>query len=143
MARIYEWTEWTAKEREEGLRSFARLMAGAGRNAFSTGAGISTESGLPDFRSADGVYSETAESHFSIEAFLADPDGFYARFAPFYRRLCAAAPNAGHLAIARLEREFGKKFDVVTQNIDELHGRAGSMHVSEIYGTLGAALALR
>ncbi len=143
MTRIYEWTELTAKEREEGLRSFARLMADAGRIAFLTGAGISTESGLPDFRSADGIYDETAESLFSIDAFLADPDGFYARFAPFYRRLYAAEPNAGHLAIARLEREFGKKVDVVTQNIDGLHGRAGAMHVSEIHGTLGAARCLR
>lgn len=143
MTRYFEWTEGTIEEREDVLRSFARLLADAGRIAFLTGAGISTESGLPDFRSADGVYSETSESLFSLEGFLENLDSFYARFAPFYRRLCESKPNAGHLAIARLEREFGKKVDVVTQNIDELHSRAGSTRVSEIHGTLGAARCLR
>lgn len=143
MTRYFEWTEGTIEEREDVLRSFARLLADAGRIAFLTGAGISTESGLPDFRSGDGVYSETSESLFSLEGFLENPDSFYARFAPFYRRLCESKPNAGHLAIARLEREFGKKVDVVTQNIDELHSRAGSTRVNEIHGTLGAARCLR
>ena len=142
MTRYFEWSDARREEREEGLRAFAGLLATAGRIAFLTGAGISTESGLPDFRSADGVYSETSESLFSLDGFLEDPDTFYARFAPFYRRLCASNPNAGHLAIARLEREFGKKVDVVTQNIDELHSRAGSTHVSEIHGTLGTARCL-
>jgi NAD-dependent deacetylase len=105
-----------------------------------TGAGISTESGIPDFRSAGGIWaSEDPLAVASIEAFRRDP----ARVWDFYaRRLAAhadAEPNDGHRALARLE-ELGLVRAVVTQNVDGLHQRAGSRHVVEVHGSLGSAV---
>ena len=94
-----------------------------------TGAGVSTESGIPDFRSAAGIWADVDPFEVaSIQAFRRDP----ARVWSFYREridlLRAAEPNAAHLALAELERR-GFVRAVVTQNIDTLHTRAGSSDV--------------
>ena len=126
-------------ERERGLDALAKYFAAARKIVFLTGAGVSTESGIPDFRSTTGIYSVTSEEIFSIEFFHENPERFYSFFAAFYRGITDARPNAGHLAIAELERRCGKSVEVVTQNIDGLHGLAGSTKVHEIHGTLRSA----
>ncbi len=104
---------------------------------FFGGAGVSTESGIPDFRSVDGLYNqkydEPPETIISHSYFLRWPEKFYR----FYRDKMLypqAEPNDCHLALARLEQE-GKLKAVVTQNIDGLHQKAGSRNVIELHGS--------
>ena len=104
-----------------------------------TGAGVSTESGIPDFRSDTGIWAGVDPFEVaSIQAFRRDP----ARVWSFYREridlLRAAEPNAAHLALAALERS-GLVRAVVTQNIDTLHTRAGSEDVVEVHGSIRSA----
>ena len=108
-----------------------------------TGAGVSTESGIPDFRSATGIWAEVDPFQVaSIQAFRRDP----ARVWGFYRErlhvLREAEPNAAHEALAELERR-GLVEAVVTQNIDLLHTRAGSEDVVEVHGSIRSAQCLR
>jgi len=107
---------------------------------FFGGAGVSTESGIPDFRSETGIYNtikrykRSPEEILSHSFFVAHPDIFY----DFYKSTMLyldAKPNAAHLALARLE-EMGKLKAVVTQNIDGLHQLAGSKRVYEVHGTV-------
>ena len=105
---------------------------------FFGGAGVSTESGIPDFRSVDGLYNqkydEPPETILSHTYFMGKPEGFWR----FYRdkMLCLdAQPNAAHLKLAELERA-GKLKAVVTQNIDGLHQKAGSQTVYELHGSV-------
>ena len=107
-----------------------------------TGAGVSTESGIPDFRSATGIWAEVDPFQVaSIQAFRRDP----ARVWGFYRErlhvLRDAEPNAAHEALAELERR-GLVEAVVTQNIDLLHTRAGSQDVVEVHGSIRSAQCL-
>ncbi len=107
-----------------------------------TGAGISTESGIPDFRSPTGIWADVDPFEVaSIQAFRRDPErvwGFYAQRIGLLRE---AEPNAGHRAIATLE-ELGLVQGVVTQNIDTLHTRAGSRDVVEMHGSIRSAVCL-
>lgn len=105
---------------------------------FFGGAGVSTESGIPDFRSTDGLYHQKydypPEEILSHSFFTAHPDDFYR----FYREkmLCPAAqPNAAHLKLAELE-QAGRLSAVITQNIDGLHQKAGSKNVFELHGSV-------
>lgn len=118
------------------IQLFAELLAEAPKIAALTGAGMSTESGIPDFRSSTGIYQTTSEAVFSIDFFNENPGEFYRIFGPFYAQTVVAKPNAGHVALADLNRKFGKQVEVVTQNIDALHTAAGSPFVWEIHGTL-------
>lgn len=107
-----------------------------------TGAGISTESGIPDFRSATGIWAQYDPMEVAtIDAFHADP----AKVWEFYGRrldvLGDAEPNDGHRALAELE-ERGWVQAVITQNVDRLHTRAGSQRVIEVHGTVGTASCL-
>jgi NAD-dependent deacetylase len=105
-----------------------------------TGAGISTESGIPDFRGPQGVWTKNpkAERLSNIHSYMADPE---VRALAWQQRLVHpawhATPNAGHRALAELERR-GKLHALVTQNIDGLHQRAGNsaQHVIEVHGTV-------
>ena len=107
-----------------------------------TGAGISTESGIPDFRSPTGIWADVDPFEVaSIQAFRRDPErvwGFYAQRIGLLRE---AEPNAGHRALATLE-ELGLVQGVVTQNIDTLHTRAGSRDVVEMHGSIRSAVCL-
>jgi len=101
-----------------------------------TGAGISTESGIPDFRSPTGIWAKYDPMEYAtIEAFLTDP----AKVWDFYGRRLAvlgdAEPNAGHRALAELE-DRGWVQAVITQNIDRLHERAGSRALVEVHGSI-------
>src|ERR687885_1835380 len=101
-----------------------------------TGAGVSTESGIPDFRSPQGLWAQFDPFEYgSIEAFRADPEKVWRFYAPRFAVLTDAEPNAAHLALARPE-EAGLVRAVVTQNIDLLHERAGSREVVEVHGSI-------
>jgi NAD-dependent deacetylase len=101
-----------------------------------TGAGASTESGIPDFRSPTGIWARFDPLEYgSIEAFRADPRKIWSFYKPRVAMLARAEPNAAHLALAELER-LGFLEAVVTQNIDLLHERAGSREVVEVHGSI-------
>ena len=116
------------------------MAAAGGGMVILTGAGISRESGLSTFRDRDGIWSRVRiEDVATPEAFARDPDGVLA----FYRSRLAAhgevRPNAAHLALARLEREWAGPFLLVTQNIDNLHELAGSRRVLHMHGEIRAS----
>lgn len=115
-------------------------VAAAQRIVVLTGAGISTESGIPDFRGPRGVWTRNpaAEAQSTLQNYLADPQ---VRRAAWQARLespaWSAQPNAGHLALVALERR-GKLHALVTQNVDELHRIAGNSaaRIIEVHGTM-------
>lgn len=112
-----------------------KLIRESSRIVFFTGAGISTESGISDYRSQGGVYERYQPV--TIQEFLADEASrkeFWKRKKEFYRQRKKARPNAGHFAIAKLEKA-GKVKGIITQNIDGLHQEAGAQNVFEIHGT--------
>ncbi len=122
----------------EALNRAARLLRGAGRVAALTGAGISAESGLATFRGAGGLWEgHRVEEVATPAAFRRDP-GLVWRFYHMRRAaLAGVRPNAGHLALAELERRLAPgAFTLVTQNVDGLHLQAGSRNVLEIHGAL-------
>lgn len=115
-----------------------QLVAAASHIVFFGGAGVSTESGIPDFRSPDGLYQQQyqypPETIISHSFFQAHPEEFYR----FYRDKMLypdAKPNAAHQKLAALE-QAGKDVTVITQNIDGLHQMAGSQHVLELHGSV-------
>lgn len=114
----------------------ARMVGEARRVAVLTGAGVSTASGIPDFRSANGFYSDERNANaFDIGEFARDPR-FYYRFArEFYGLVERARPNAVHRVLAEWEQS-GRWIRIATQNIDDLHQRAGSRHVFPVHGTM-------
>ena len=108
-----------------------------------TGAGISTESGIQDFRSATGIWAEFDPFEVaSIQAFRRDPERVWGFYRTRIRTLLEAEPNAAHYALAELEQR-GLVDAVVTQNIDTLHTRAGSRTVIEVHGSIRSAVCLR
>ncbi len=108
-----------------------------------TGAGVSTESGIPDFRSPTGLWAQFDPLEYgSIRAFRADPEKVWSFYAPRFSMLTDAQPNAAHFALAELERR-GFVQAVVTQNIDLLHERAGSREVVEVHGSIRTSTCLR
>jgi NAD-dependent deacetylase len=120
----------------------ARLIRERGPAVVLTGAGMSTESGIPDFRSASGLWAEVDPFEVaSIDAFRRDPLRVWRWYGPRIHGLLAAEPNAGHLALAALERS-GRVVAVVTQNIDTLHTRAGSADVVEVHGSISSSVCL-
>ena len=115
-----------------------KLIEESGNIVFFGGAGVSTESGIPDFRSADGLYMQNAEippeTILSHSFFMRHTDLFF----DFYKKhmlYLSAKPNPAHLALAALEAQ-GKVSAVVTQNIDGLHQSAGSKRVLELHGSV-------
>jgi NAD-dependent deacetylase len=101
-----------------------------------TGAGVSTESGIPDFRSPGGLWAEFDPLEYgSIDAFRRDPLKVWSFYRPRVKMLTEAEPNPAHRALAELER-LGLVCAVVTQNIDLLHERAGSREVVEVHGSI-------
>jgi NAD-dependent deacetylase len=101
-----------------------------------TGAGMSTESGIPDFRSPTGLWAQFDPLEYgSISAFREDPRRVWEFYAPRFAMLTEAEPNDGHRALAELEQR-GFVRAVITQNIDRLHERAGSRDVVEVHGSI-------
>lgn len=119
-------------------RQLEDLIAKSNNIVFFGGAGVSTESGIPDFRSVDGLYNQQwkypPEQIISHSFFEANPEEFYR----FYRAKLIvkdARPNAAHLRLAKLEAQ-GRLKAVITQNIDGLHQAAGSKNVLELHGSV-------
>lgn len=122
-----------------GVARAAALLRSSRLNVVLTGAGVSTESGLPDFRSNDGLWARVDPARVaSLSAFRRDPQAFYAFYTNRLEALAHADPNAAHRAVARLEA-LGLVQLVVTQNVDGLHQRAGSRMVVEVHGNLREA----
>lgn len=122
----------------EALKQLQDMITESDNIVFFGGAGVSTESGIPDFRSVDGLYNQKydypPETILSHSFYLSKPEEFYR----FYhdKMLCLdAKPNAAHLKLAELER-VGKLKAVITQNIDGLHQQAGSKEVLELHGSV-------
>jgi len=120
------------------LSTLRSWIAESNRIVFFGGAGVSTESGIPDFRSVDGLYHQKfdypPETILSHSFFYSNTDDFY----KFYREKMLVTdiePNRAHKALAKLEAE-GKLSAVVTQNIDGLHQKAGSKNVYELHGSV-------
>lgn len=125
------------------IEHLARLLAEARHAVVLTGAGISTESGVPDFRSADGLWQKHDPMKVStMDTFVRDPATFWEFHRPRFDLVAGVAPNAAHVAVAELQRR-GIVKSLITQNIDGLHRRAGSTDVVEIHGSLGAGRCLR
>jgi len=119
----------------DDVRDLAHRIRCAGTVVAFTGAGVSTLSGIPDFRGPDGLYRRPdADRIFDVDAFWADPTLFYAASRDFIYAMDAREPSAVHLLLARME-EAGLLAGVITQNIDMLHQRAGSNAVVELHGS--------
>ena len=120
------------------IKRFKEIVDGSDNIVFFGGAGVSTESGIPDFRSVDGLYNQKwkypPETILSHSFFEANPEEYY-RFHHEKLSLSGAQPNTAHLKLAELEKT-GKLRAVITQNIDGLHQAAGSKNVLELHGSL-------
>ena len=120
------------------IRSFVKIVQESNNIVFFGGAGVSTESGIPDFRSKDGLYNQKydypPETILSHSFFVSNPEEFF----KFYRdkmNSLNVEPNITHIKLAKLEEE-GKLKAIVTQNIDGLHQKAGSKNVLELHGSI-------
>lgn len=126
---------------DDMIAKVSNIIGKSNNIVFFGGAGVSTECGIPDFRSSDGLYNKVNKYNYSPEVILShsffekEPDIFYDFL---YNNLLKynVLPNKGHKALARLE-QLGKIKAVITQNIDNLHQMAGSKKVLELHGTLG------
>ena len=123
---------------DDKIQQFADIVNNSQRIVFFGGAGVSTESGIPDFRSVDGLYNQQwdypPETILSHSFFMKKTEEFYR----FYREkmICEGVkPNNAHLKLAELEQK-GKLTAIVTQNIDGLHQAAGSKQVYELHGSV-------
>lgn len=119
---------------EKQVELFLRLLEGTENTVAFTGAGVSTESGIPDYRSpGTGLWEKMDQSVVSLSGFTKNPENYYSYAMETWPARAAARPNAAHLALARLEKD-GRLGGVVTQNVDGLHSEAGSLNVCELHG---------
>ncbi len=123
---------------DEKIEKLKNIIAESDNIVFFGGAGVSTESGIPDFRSVDGLYNQEwkypPETILSRSFFDRNPEEYY-RFHRAKLVVDGVKPNRAHLRLAELERE-GKLKAVITQNIDGLHQAAGSQNVLELHGSI-------
>jgi NAD-dependent deacetylase len=122
---------------ETRIETAAQLLRGARSVVVSTGAGMSKESGIPTFRDAPNALWDKfdPEKLATPEGFLQDPPLVWRWYEERRRMISKVQPNAGHFAIARLGGHFDR-FVVITQNIDDLHRKAGSTNVVEMHGNI-------
>lgn len=125
----------------DGIHQTAELLRGARYGVAITGAGVSTPSGIPDFRSAgSGLWEQVDPLEVaSLPAFRYHPERFYQWLRPFAQLMQNTQPNPAHIAFAQLEARGYLKV-LMTQNIDQLHTRAGSQRVLELHGSLREAV---
>ncbi|GAB7051918.1 NAD-dependent protein deacetylase [Catenuloplanes indicus] len=126
---------------EDGISRLSALVAG-GDVAVLSGAGLSTESGIPDYRGPSG--QSRARTPMTYQMFTGEPDArrrYWARSHVGWRTIARAAPNAGHEAVAALERA-GLLTGIITQNVDGLHQAAGATDVVELHGGLDRVICL-
>jgi NAD-dependent deacetylase len=132
-------------ELEKKIELAAKLINRSRRIVALTGAGISTESGIPDFRGKEGLWTKEDPMKWAhIDAFMRDPAAYWARAIDPKRSLHIeeAQPNEGHYGLVELER-MGKLIAVITQNVDGLHQKAGNSHVIELHGNTNRAHCLK
>jgi NAD-dependent deacetylase len=124
-------------EIQDLINTAARLISSASSGVVLTGAGISTPSGIPDFRTpGSGIWSRFNPMEVaSRSAFRYQPEKFFGWLHPLAQKMFAALPNPAHYALAILEKA-GYLQTIITQNIDGLHQKAGSEHVLEVHGTM-------
>ena len=127
------------KDYTERIKEFAEMINESSNVVFFGGAGVSTESGIKDYRSRDGIYSAVKEYGISPEEilsrdfFMQNPSVFYKFYGEYFLGI-SAKPNPAHTSLSKLER-LGKVKAVITQNIDNLHRLGGSRNVIELHGT--------
>ncbi|MFX0057998.1 MAG: NAD-dependent protein deacylase [Candidatus Heimdallarchaeota archaeon] len=118
------------------IQQAAELLYNSREAIILTGAGVSTESGIPDFRGEGGIWEKyKPEIYGNIEAFLRNPAKFWELAQKVAPVLFKAKPNPGHIAITELEK-MGIVKAIITQNVDELHQKAGSIIVYEVHGNI-------
>lgn len=134
------------RETDELIRQAARDLAASSHAVVLTGAGVSTESGVADFRGPKGIWTTNpqaeAQAYQRYERFLSDPAAYWQEMletvgsgSDFYRQMRRVTPNPGHYAIARLE-QLGIVKATITQNVDGLHEKAGTRVVLHYHGTV-------
>ncbi len=127
----------------EKVVQLADLLLASNKTVVLTGAGISTESGIPDFRSPGGLWSKVDPMYaFSAETFIYRPAAFYEAGLPHLNTIMSAQPNRAHEVLAGLEKA-GLLACVITQNVDNLHQKAGSVRVLEVHGHLRSATCMK
>jgi len=128
---------WFATQTATNIEYTAELIRNSKHAVVLTGAGISTPSGIPDFRSeGTGLWAnKEAMDAASLASFRVDPEKFFFWFRPLASQIFNANPNPAHIALAELENA-GYINTIITQNIDILHQKAGSRHIIETHGTL-------
>lgn len=129
---------------QEQVKKVRELLKSSRYTVCLTGAGVSTASGIPDFRTpGKGLWSKVNPIEVtSIQAFRDNPSRFYKFYRPRIEELQRVSPNPAHKALAKLEDAGYLQF-LITQNIDNLHQRAGSKHIMEIHGNLNQAICIR
>jgi NAD-dependent deacetylase len=126
------------EEIEMRITEIADIFLDSNHAVVLTGAGVSTESGIPDFRSpGSGLWTVVNPELFTIQGFKANPGESYRAGLPFYKMLQAAEPNAAHTVLAELEKR-GLVKAIITQNVDSLLQKGGAKRVFEIHGTLSS-----
>lgn len=121
---------------EDKIKQAAELIKNSNYIVAFTGAGISVESGIPDFRSPGGLWEKFNPNEYATySTFLSHPEKYWTMHKELREMVIEAQPNPAHNALATLEHEYGKLKSVVTQNVDFLHSRAGNTKVLEIHGT--------
>lgn len=123
----------------ESVQQASRLIKETNNGVIFTGAGISTPSGIPDFRSeGSGLWTRYLPMEVaSLSAFRYYPERFYSWLRPLASHMLSAQPNPGHIAISQLQ-EMGYFQTIITQNMDGLHRRAGSKNILEVHGTFNS-----
>lgn len=129
---------------EQALRCATDILRSSRRTVVLTGAGISTPSGIPDFRSTqDGLWARYDPFQVaSLTVFRYDPNKFFDWLRPLAKGIFSALPNAAHIGLSRLQ-QAGHIHTIVTQNIDCLHQRSGSTDVLEVHGTFETLTCVR
>lgn len=131
----------------DGTTTFSQALVetlkSAGSVVVLTGAGMSAESGVPTFRGEDGLWRKfKPEELANVDAFMRNPDLVWEWYRERKRVISSIEPNAGHHALVRLEGRY-PEFCIVTQNIDNLHRRAGSKRIHELHGNIERSYCIR
>lgn len=125
------------------IEKAAHLISKANYIVAFTGAGISTESGIADFRSPGGLWERFDPAEYAeYSAFLAHPEKYWTMHKELSHIVLSAEPNPAHIALADLELKFGKLKTIITQNVDSLHSRAGNTKIFELHGSAQTARCL-
>jgi NAD-dependent deacetylase len=129
--------------KQHAIETTANIIKRSRRGVVLTGAGVSTPSGIPDFRSTGGLWQRyDAFEVASLSAFRYHPENFFHWLRTIALEIEIANPNSAHLALAQLENA-GYIQTIITQNVDGLHQQAGSRNVIEVHGTLSTATCIR